>query len=964
MDVLDLRRWPQADRLLEEALALDGAERLAFVRLSAGGDEALRAALEAVLAEAERGDSFLSPGGALSGALAADLGRAEDGADGPRALAPGMSIGGYEILALAGRGGMGEVYKARDGRLGRLVAIKILPDRFARDPERLARFEREARVLASLNHPRIGGIHGIAEDGDTRALVLEWVEGETLADRLVAAALPVREALAIASQIGEALEAAHQRAIIHRDLKPSNIKLTANGVKVLDFGLARAAGASESGAGDAVSSVFARPGLVLGTPAYMSPEQAQGMRVDHRADIWAFGCVLAEMLTGRQAFGGSSAAAVLNRVLEGTPNLERLPPEMPPGVRTLLGRCLERDARRRLGWIGEAVVVLEEALAPAPPPSAADTIRRWWSRTWPVASGLALGAVAALVATPLIERAPPPPVTRLAVPLPEGDTLVAGDLSTVAVSPDGRRIVYRARRGGTMQLFVRALERADPEPIPNSEHAIAPFLSPDGQWVGFSRDGSLVTVPIDGGTPVVVAAVPGAVSAAWLPDGHIIFGGELTQGLQRVRASGGTPEAFTTLDADRGERVHALPERLGSHAYVSFTIWTDDGTEIAVVTLDGTDRRRLGEGRQGRFVPPGHLAFVQQASVWAAPLDVRRMALAGSPGPALDVDVSAVSGNAHFAVSDTGTLAYLPRRSPRSRERQIVWADREGREESAGVAPGPYTRAAVAPDGTRLALAASSPDNRDLWIFTAPRGTLARVTFDDPVDTAPVWTPDGRQLVFRSDRDGGGLFLVGADGAGAPRRLTHSVGTIHTPYEVTRDGQRVLFTEFRTYRDQRIGLVPLDGTGTITWLVDGPSAQLRPRLSPDGRWIAYQSDESGRFEVYVRPFPDVEDGRWPVSTSGGVSPMWGPDGREIFYVNDASLLRVPVTADTTFSPGTPVPLFAVDLPADRLGPVYDLSPDGRRFLFVKMPAAEAAATVGPVLLVQNWQEDLRLRFPR
>lgn len=515
-----------------------------------------------------------------------------------------------------------------------------------------------------------------------------------------------------------------------------------------------------------------------------------------------------------------------------------------------------------------------------------------------------------------------------------------------------------------MQLFERALDQAEPAPIPNSEHAIAPFLSPDGNWVGFSRDGALVKVPIRGGTPVVLCEIAGAVAAAWLHDGAIVFGGELTRGLHRVAASGGTPVPFTTLDLARGEQIHGLPERMGDLPHLSFTVWTGDRAEIAVVSMNGRDRRMLGEGRQARFVAPNHLAFVRQNALWAAPLDLRRLVLAGSPGPAIEeVDTSAVSGNAHFAVSGTGTLVYLPRRSPRSRERHMIWTDRDGREEPLGVAPGPYTRAAVSSDGTRIALAASGPDSRNLWLYSTARSTLTRVTFGDAVDTAPVWTPEGRRLVFRSDRDGGGLFVVAADGAGMPMRLTSSGDTLHTPYEVTRDGRHVLFTEFRTYRHQNIGMVPLDGSGTVTWLVDHPFAELRPSLSPDGRWIAYQSDESGGFEVYVRPFPAVHEGRWQASTNGGVSPMWGPDGRELFYYHDAGLLRVAVDATNRFSPGPPARLLAVDLPSDRLGPTYDLSPDGRRFLFAKTPAAEAAAGIGPLLIVQNWHAELAERFP-
>ena len=502
----------------------------------------------------------------MSGALAADLAREAEEADGHRpVLARGASIAGYEVLKLAGRGGMGEVYRARDTRLGRVVALKLLPDRFASDPRRLARLEREARLLAALNHPRIASIHGIAEEGDLRALVLEWVEGQTLAERLAAGPLPRAEVLRIAMQIAEALEAAHQNGIVHRDLKPSNVVLTGAGVKVLDFGLARAVGPDDSGAVDPLSSVSNRPGFVLGTPAFMSPEQARGDRVDHRADIWAFGCVLVELLTGRRVFSstdGVHAIAARGGPDAGTPLAPSLPADTPAAVRQLAARCLTWDPRRRLGWIGEAVIVLEEALAPgAAAVSESPRLVRWW-RLWPVAAALVAGALGALAVAAWLRAPTPTLVTRLAIPIPDGDELAAGDLPMLAVSRDGRHVVYLARRSGTMQLFHRGLDQGDAQPIPGSEHAVAPFFSSDAAWVAFSRDGALVKAPVAGGNAVVICRTTGPVAGAWVPGDQIVFGGDSTTGLMRVPASGGTPVRLTTVEDGRGEVSHGSPSVL------------------------------------------------------------------------------------------------------------------------------------------------------------------------------------------------------------------------------------------------------------------------------------------------------------------------------------------------------------------------------------------------------------------
>jgi len=538
--------------------------------------------------------------------------------------------------------------------------------------------------------------------------------------------------------------------------------------------------------------------------------------------------------------------------------------------------------------------------------------------------------------------------------MPAGDELVAGDLPALALSRDGRHVVYSARRSGRLQLFHRALDRAEPQRIAGSELAVAPFFSPDASWVAFSRSGALVKVPLGGGNPVVICRITGAVAGAWTADDQIVFGGEATAGLMHVPASGGTPAHVTTIDSGRGEMSHGAPDVLADGQLVAFTIWSRSGSELALVPLEGGERHLLGEGRQPRFLPPDRLAFVRRNALWTAPLDVRRFALTGSPAAASEnVSVSAVSANAHFDTSTSGTLVYLPRRAPGSGNRPVVWVDATGREQLLPLEPMAYTRAAVSPDGSRIALAVAGSEMRDLWLYTVARSTLTRLTFDDAVETAPVWTPDGHRVLYRSSRDGDGIYIVGAEGAASALRVTEApAGTLHTPYDVTPDGRQVLFTAFRTDRDQGTGMAPIDSRGAITWLVDGPFAELRPRLSPDGRWMAYQSDETGRFEIYVRPFPQIMSARWQVSTAGGVSPVWRRDGRELLYYQDGAILRVPVGGSTAFRAGTPVRVLRVDLPADRLGPSFDVSPDGRRFLIVK--PEEGGGAIGPLMVVEHW----------
>ena len=953
------------DRWLDEALALPPDARAAWLgaRAADGPAAVARAArVKAALAELDADDGFLAPGGALAGPLFHEWReRADEVPDEAPALGAGTVIGAYRTLERIGAGGMGEVYRARDTRLGREVALKVLPAHMGQHPDRVARLRREARVLAALNHPNIGAIYELEEQDGVSLMVLELVEGPTLGERIASGPLPLDEALRIARQLVDALEAAHARGIVHRDLKPGNVKLTPGGlVKVLDFGLAKVLRDEDDDAGPGPPTLTSL-GVVMGTAAYMSPEQVRGEPVDHRADMWAFGCVLYEMLTGRRAFDGKTNADVLAQVLEQVPPLDRLPAATPAAVRTLLDLCFAREPGGRLGHIGEARRWLGAAGEPAPAGStravAGVFARRSLWRAWPAVLGLVFGGVISAVVMRSVMRPSPPPVARLNVPVPVTDELVTGALPAVALSPDGRTLVYRARRHGRLQLFKRSLDRADPDPIPGTENAMAPFFSPDGEWLAFDRDGALMRVAVAGGTPVKICDTGGGSSAAtWTDRGDVLFAPTAGRGLHRVPASGGTPVTVTRLDEGRGDLYHALPEALPGGDAAVFTIGSRNTAHVAVVQLRTGTVQVLLEGRQARYVPSGHLVFVRDGALWVVPFDVRRLSLGGPPVLVLRGLES--TGSAHFALARDGSLLYVPPRDLVP-PRRLVWVTREGREEPTGLEPLRYERSSLSPDGTRVAVVITEGGGEDLWVEDLARGTSLRLTFDPGVDTAPVWTPDGRAVVFRSERDGGGLFRVPADGTGRPERLMRSTGPLHTPYAFTADGRTLLYTEFRNYRDQAIGALQLDGDRRATIIVDEPSAELRPALSPDGRWLAYQSDATGRFEVYVRPYPAVAAGKWQVSAGGGTSPQWAPDGRALFYFDGRAMVRVPTSGTAGFTAGPVHVLFGFAPYAERLGPIYSVSPDGRRFLMLKDDSLrENVAARRQLLLVQNWMSEL------
>ena len=954
-DAFDFSKRSDADDLIDQALALPADARLAFVRRAAGHDPALLASLESIVREAARDDGFLDPGGALSGALGREIGEILDDDAGARGLSPGDRIEHYEIVDLIGRGGMGVVYRARDLRLGRDVAVKVLPDRFASDPARVARFRREARALAALSHAGIGGIHGVAERDGLEALVLELVEGPTLAERLDRAPLPMEESLAIGRRLAEAIAAAHARGILHRDLKPANIKVQPDGgVKILDFGLARML-SPETGDDAAIDLSAQAPGMVLGTAAYMSPEQARGQTVDERADIWAFGCILFEMLTGTRAFAGATVAEVIARVMEREPAFGLLPSSTPEPIRRLLRRTLEKNPQRRLAHIGDAILEFDDTAAPSLAPVA--PAFRWTSWLLP-AAGVAAGAILTALVLRLSDPAVPVDVARFVLPLPAGDEPVTGFQPMTALSPDGRTLVYRARRNGVVQLFRRNLHALEPEPIRGTENGTSPFFSPDGRTLGFDSDGVLKRVSMAGGQPVVIAPAPGGVTATWTMDDAVVFATNTSRVLQRMPASGGAAVALTALDQGRGDTLHLLPQALPDGRTLLFTIVSGSSRRVAL-RLDSGEIRIVAEGTHGRYLPQGFIVFFREGSLWAAAFDLERLTTTGPASPVFDGIEHTDNTVLHFDAAPDGSIVYLPAGEIGASRQRLTWFDRNGRETPVALEPRSYLRVSLSPDGARVALAIRERGNTDIWTADLERRSISRLTFEPTIETMPTWSPDGRTVAFRSEREGPGLFRRDAQGASAIERLTATDGPIHSPYSWTPDGKTLLFALFRSFRNQAIAsITPPDRT--IRVLLDGDFAQLDPQVSRDGRWLAYQSDESDRFEIYVRPYPNVEAGRWQISTTGGTSPRWSPDGRELYYVDQTGLVSVPVEPGAAFKAGRPRRLFPVKAFGGRLGADYEVAPDNSRFLFILDDPSTSARPV-ELVYVQHWVEELKQR---
>jgi serine/threonine-protein kinase len=879
-----------------------------------------------------------------------------------------------------GTGGMGEVYRALDTTLGRKVAIKILANPFAHDPDRLARFEREAKTLASLNHPNIAQIYGFEKADGIRALVMELVEGPTLADRVKQGPIAVDEALPVAKQIAEALEAAHEQGIVHRDLKPANIKLRSDGVvKVLDFGLAKALDRTGPAVDASQSPTITLPalttgaGVLLGTAAYMSPEQAKGLAADKRTDIWAFGCVLYEMLTGSRAFGGDNISDTLANVLKVEANWSRLPVSVPPRVRAVLRACLQKDLKDRMGDAHSVRLALDGAFD-APPtsrPGEAAPAPVWW-RALPWVAGTMLGGLLVGAASWAIMPPAARPVGRFVVTTSDTPSFsgLAG-AENIAISPDGTRIVYRASAGGLIHLYVRRVDQLQGTSVFSAvqDFVANPVVSPDGGSVVFQApDATWKKVSILGGPAVTIFPAAGAPrGASWGRDDTIFFSQNGSR-IFRVRAAGGEPTPLTTLDSKQGEVAHTWPEVLPAGNAVLFTVLKGNTNEIAVLDLTTGERRTLlSGGSRPRYSPSGHLIYAVNGTLMAVPFDSARLQLVGNAVPVVEGVLTDAAGAAEFALSADGSLVYVAGSNPAVR-RSLVWADRDGREEALEAPPRAYTSPRISPDGTKVALNLRDEEN-DIWIWDFARKTLTRLTFDPGLDRFPLWSPDGRRIAFSSQRDKsrGNPFWQAADGTGTVERLAESDDDRQVfPTSFSPDGTRLLVygDAVSNPDDDDLAIVQVQGEGRLMPLLRTAFVEQNAVVSPDGRWLAYNSNESGRHEVYVRPFPDLDKGRWQVSTSGGSQPLWARDGRELFFRNNAALMAAAVQTDPGFAVGTPKVVFEGQYAAPQGGRTYDVSPDGRRFLMIKEGASTGDATPqAQIILIQNWSEELKRLLP-
>jgi serine/threonine-protein kinase len=861
----------------------------------------------------------------------------------------GRRLGHYEIVEKIGEGGMGAVYRARDTTLGRDVALKLLPELDSADVERVARLEREAHLLASLNHPNIATLHGLEESSGLKYLVMEVVPGETLADRIARGPLPIEECFAIFRQIAEGLEAAHEKGVIHRDLKPANVVVTPEGrVKVLDFGLAKAiaepAPSSDLSKSPTLTREGTEHGVILGTASYMSPEQARGKSLDRRTDIWSFGCAFYEALTGKKAFDGETVSDILAAILEKEPNWTALPASTPVKIRDLLRWCLRKDSHRRLRDIGDARIEIDE---PAPLPVATRPHRYLPWAAAALASVTALWSLLRSTAEP--ERA----ISRFTVNLPSEQTLAWVNDPSVILSPDGRRLVYVGVSDGQRRLYVRSLDELEARPIPGTEGAATAFFSPDGESLGFYDGSKLKKVRLDGKPPITLYEEVDGWGATWATDGTIFFAPVFNQGLWRVSASGGSPSVVTTPDPKQGEVSHRWPQILPDGKTVLFTILTDTGSfRVGLLYLDtGRHRVLVERGSFARYVPTGHLVYLNGGVLLAAPFDLERLQLMGEPFTFVErIQTHPELGTGHFALSPDGTLAYVP---TTSEERTLVWVDRRGAVRPLTEERQVYVAPRLSPDGQRVAVNIEG----HVWIYDIARDVLARVTFGPNQEFWPIWTPDGSRLTYRRE-DPPNIFWQPAEGSSEAERLTTSEKT-QRPNSWSPDGKTLVYSEGIPSDDQGdLGILTPDGESGSHPILNTSFHEGSGVVSPDGRFLAYVSNESGRNEVYVRTFPRSE-GKLQISRDGGVQPVWARSGREIFYRNRDKMMAVPIESSSSFRAGKPALLFEGWFHNSNsvYGPYYDVAPDGEHFVLVQ----EAPPT--QIHVVLNWFEELKERVP-
>ena len=900
----------------------------------------------------------------------------------------GTKLGHYEISTLLGKGGMGEVWRARDTKLGREVAIKTLPEEFAKDADRLARFEREAKLLASLNHPNIAAIHGFEEDNGTHFLVLELVEGDTLGDRVKRGAIPVEESLKLALQIAEALEAAHEKGVIHRDLKPANIKVTPDGkVKVLDFGLAKAfeGDAAEASVSNSptLSMAATQQGVILGTAAYMSPEQARGENADQRADVWAFGVVLFEMLTGHGTFDGRTVSDVLAGVLRADPEWNALPASLHPRVRSLLERCLAKDLRSSYTGIGDARVDIEDVLAdPAGilvkpvadgVPAAPQSKLLWLA-------GMLLTLIIGGAAVWLLQPTGALPIIRFDYELPEGIEFSATGRQVVAISPDGQQFLYNAQGG----VYIRTMDGLEARLIAGIGEVVGPVFSPDGQEIAYTEfpmnaGGRLMKVAATGGAPIVLAeSVSSNFGKSWELDGTILFAG--SDGIWQVSENGGTPVQLISIQED--ELAYGA-QLLPGGEWVLFTLASGTGAtrwdeaDVVLESVSSGERRVLWQGgSDARYVPTGHLIYALGDVLFAMPFDLNSLELSGGPVSivqGVQRGSAGRTGATQYSFSDDGTLVYVPGGAS-DLDFVLALVDRQGVVEPLDVPPNQYRHPRISPEGGRVAVETSDDEGEAIWIYDLSGDTqIRRLTLArEGSNSRPIWTPDGDSITFTSDRDGTlSIYRQPADGSGLAERLTMAEeGTDHRPDSWSPDGQTLSFTQGPD--PESLWTLSLDGGDQPELFYDvNDSRQAGTSFSPDGRWVAYVSnEESPLYGIYVQPFPPTGV-IYPVVEEGGVFPLWSPDGRELFYRRSiagggpAQLVGMDIETEPGFAFGVEQVLPIRGFRAVPNLRDYDIMPDGDQFLVVfPTDRTDSVESAGPqVNIVLNWFEELKERVP-
>jgi eukaryotic-like serine/threonine-protein kinase len=889
-------------------------------------------------------------------------------------LASGTRLGPYEIQSPLGVGGMGEVYRARDTRLDRSVAIKILPSQFSADPVRKQRFEREAKTISSLNHPHICTLHDVGSQDGVDYLVMECVEGETLAKRLEKGPLPLDQVLKFGMQIADALDKAHRSGVIHRDLKPGNIMLTPAGAKLLDFGLAKPTAPLTSvatlTAAVTQSSPMTEQGTIVGTFQYMSPEQIEGKELDGRSDIFSLGAVLYETLAGQRAFPGKSQLSVASAILEKEPApISTIKPLTPPALDHAIRRCLAKDPDERwqtardlaleLKWSAEGGSQLTSA-----PAGAAKGIRARWRRAllWGAAS-LLLAAITGLAVWSL-KPSTPLPVSRTVITLPPGHRLAGLDQPALALSPDGTHLAYVAVQGGTQQLYLRAMDSLEARPILGTEGAFGPFFSPDSQWLGFFASTKLKKISVSGGAVQTLGDATLAHGESWSNQGTIAFSPATASFLQQVSEAGGPLQPLTRLAA--GEVSHRWPEFLpGGKAFLfvastsSFN-WTN--SQVAVQTLGTGERRNLVQGAtHPRYATSGHLVYAQAGSLMAVPFDARSLTVTGTAVPVVEnVSHSPTAGSAQYSISTTGSLVYVPG-GVQANQRKMVWVARNGAEQRAALPERSCMFPRISPDGRRVAVGIAEHETQ-LWLYEFSREALTRFTFEGNVNLNAAWTPDGKRIAFQSSKEGPpNIYWQQADGSGGLERLTTSEYA-HVPMSWSPDGQLLAFIEVNPSTQRDIWILRMSDRKAQPFLKTRFDESV-PRFSPDGRWLAYVSNESGRYEIYVQPYPGP-GGKWQISTEGGTEPAWNPNGQELFYRSGVKMMAVDIVSQPNFAAGKPRTLFEGQYElSPATSPNYDVSPDGQRFLMLKSAAETGESAPTQINVVLNWFEELKRRVP-